>query len=533
MAVVSERHRPTFEEKTPNALKADRVRHRVTFNPNKASPEEILRVAVPKLEEGVVLVPGSLDLVFNLTVSGEPNNFLVNNVTQALVSRMVVKFAGETLQDTNAYDVYKLFEDLFLPVEKRSNMFLEGIQSEDLCKIRSNAGDKKKSGVDVEKKLAEVYGSKYRIPLDHEILIDHGVFYPRALADELVFEIKLNSPNVVVRGTDPSKLGYELTDIQLEYEAIYHKELAREVESTYINGETFFYEYVHNYKTITVKKASDTIIKKSINVPKRSLKGLLLLFSEPHAAGARDTESFFNPDITNVKISVNGIPNKVYSQGVEGRDMWEEVLSESELKELANNSELASVMEMLEAEPGSAAETSGGFAPMPIGHVIQQGPDIPAMREQLAILVSTGKAKEAIGVQLTYEQAREAQKKAAVEAAAIIAKEKEKKSASAKRNVTPPVAPALTEAPPESSGLSTNQWISLLGIGVTIVTTYAKREDIKALFNGKSVKGDDSQVTPESGRVENTVRKASALPSAISLLLSKIPQPKRGIRSMD
>lgn len=326
MAVVSERHRPTFEEKTPNALKADRVRHRVTFNPNKASPEEILRVAVPKLEEGVVLVPGSLALVFNLTVSGEPNNFLVNNVTRALVSRMVVKFAGETLQDTNAYDVYKLFEDLFLPVEKRSNMFLEGIQSEDLCKIRSNAGDKKKSGVDAEKKLAEVYGSKYRIPLDHEILRDHGVFYPRALADELVFEIKLNSPNVVVRGTDSSKLGYELTDIQLEYEAIYHKELAREVESTYINGKSFFYEHVHNYKTITVKKATDTIINESINVPKRSLKGLLLLFPEPHAAGARDTESFFNPDITNVKISVNGVPNKVYSQGVEGRDMWEEVL---------------------------------------------------------------------------------------------------------------------------------------------------------------------------------------------------------------
>ena len=148
---VTERHLPTFEEKTPKALKADRVRHRVTFNPRKASPEEILRVAVPKLEEGVVLVPGSLALVFNLTVSGHANNFLVNNVTRALVSRMMVKFAGETLQDTNAYDVYKLFEDLFLPVEKRSNMFLEGIQFEDLCKIRSNAGDKKTSGVDVEK----------------------------------------------------------------------------------------------------------------------------------------------------------------------------------------------------------------------------------------------------------------------------------------------------------------------------------------------------------------------------------------------
>ena len=57
MATVSERFRLTFEEKTSNALKADRVRHRAAFNPNKASPGETLYVAVPKLEEGVVLVP--------------------------------------------------------------------------------------------------------------------------------------------------------------------------------------------------------------------------------------------------------------------------------------------------------------------------------------------------------------------------------------------------------------------------------------------------------------------------------------------
>ena len=34
------------------------------------------------------------------------------------------------------------------------------------------------------------------------------------------------------------------------------------------------------------------------------------------------------------------------------------------------------------------------------------GPDIPALREQLAVLVSTGKSKEAIGVLLTCEQVK-------------------------------------------------------------------------------------------------------------------------------
>ena len=54
--------------------------------------------------------------------------------------------------------------------------------------------------------------------------------------------------------------------------------------------------------------------------------------------------------------------------------------------------EMAEVMSLLEAEPAAAL-------PAP-------GPDILALREQLAILVSTGKCEEAIGVNLTHEQVR-------------------------------------------------------------------------------------------------------------------------------
>ena len=69
-----------------------------------------------------------------------------------------IKFGGTILEETVDYDVYKTFSDLFLPGEKRDNMVPEGIQSKDLSKIRSGAGDAKTSGVDAEKKLNEVYG---------------------------------------------------------------------------------------------------------------------------------------------------------------------------------------------------------------------------------------------------------------------------------------------------------------------------------------------------------------------------------------
>ena len=57
-----------------------------------------------------------------------------------------------------------------------------------------------------------------------------------------------------------------------------------------------------------------------------------------------------------------------------------------------NDAVMAEVMNLLEAEPAAALPAAG--------------PDIPALREQLAILVSTGKCKDAIGVNLTHEQVR-------------------------------------------------------------------------------------------------------------------------------
>ena len=62
-----------------------------------------------------------------------------------------------------------------------------------------------------------------------------------------------------------------------------------------------------------------------VNTPKSSLEALLLLFVEPYTAGARDSEKFIFPDLTKVSVTVNGAPNKLYSDGIEGKDMWEEV----------------------------------------------------------------------------------------------------------------------------------------------------------------------------------------------------------------
>ena len=69
-------------------------------------------------------------------------------------------------------------------------------------------------------------------------------------------------------------------------------------------------------------------------------------------------------------------------------------------EEAAFNNE---VMQLLEAEPTESTQSTSAN---PLGSLTNDDDNIPAQREKLAILVSTGKSKEAIGVQLTHEQVK-------------------------------------------------------------------------------------------------------------------------------
>ena len=255
---VSDDLSPRRSTKTLRAMKAPYSVKRITFNPSEANPGESLHVRVPKLNKNEVLVPGSLALRFDIDLSGgHANNYLVQNVSRALVSKQVVNFGGTTLNDIVDYDIYKIFTDLFLPEEMRGNMVSEGIQSKILSQIRSGAGDKPTTGVDAKNKLEKVYGKKYRINLDHQILTDHGVFYPQALYTDLLFELVPAPADQVVKGSDAAKLKYKLTNIQLEYEMIRSKELADEATSAYESGKEFLYDNVIRSSVVRVDTSTE------------------------------------------------------------------------------------------------------------------------------------------------------------------------------------------------------------------------------------------------------------------------------------
>ena len=77
-------------------------------------------------------------------------------------------------------------------------------------------------------------------------------------------------------------------------------------------------------KTVTFDRGTAADLNLLVNPQRRSLKGILLLFIVPYTAGARDSENYFNPDITNVEVTINGLPNRVYNNGIKGHDVWRE-----------------------------------------------------------------------------------------------------------------------------------------------------------------------------------------------------------------
>ena len=81
----------------------------------------------------------------------------------------------------------------------------------------------------------------------------------------------------VVKGSDPLKLKYKLSNIELEYEMIRNENLANEATSAYTQGKEFLYDHLSRFIIHIIDKACP-IINIKVNSLRRFMKGILLLF---------------------------------------------------------------------------------------------------------------------------------------------------------------------------------------------------------------------------------------------------------------
>ena len=147
-----------------------------------------------------------------------------------------------------------------------------------------------------------------------------------------MFEITLAKVSDIVNFSSPPTKPpmYALKNLELEYSCISSDYLAREASSAYNTGKGFYYENILLHKTFEISKADYSVINEHVNVPRRSMTGILCLFNDTITAGTRDSEKFFNPDIQSVSININGMPNKLYSKEMIVTDLFDSIMKRME-----------------------------------------------------------------------------------------------------------------------------------------------------------------------------------------------------------
>jgi hypothetical protein len=166
------------------------------------------------------------------------------------------------------------------------------------------------------------------IPLDFELLTSHAPFFQSELKDKLSYELTFNNYGKVVVSTDTSA-SYSISDIRLEFETITSSELADILRNQHKGKFTTLYDRVIRHTKLSLDK-SDTIWNISMAPQAKSMKGILVLFVDPAAAGggsnyARDTEKFYNPKIKKVSVTLDGNPNQLFASGMKSYQHFDEI----------------------------------------------------------------------------------------------------------------------------------------------------------------------------------------------------------------
>ena len=321
------------------ALKGIRQHIIKTNNPSTIGRNELLTVRFPDLKENQVIIPGTTKLTFNITLAGtDVNRTLVKDLGRNIIRKLVVKLEGNEIISIDDYDVLFSYIDSWKTATERRNAVFQGIvdadgQTENAIKHRINAGDKASNAKD--QTVASIYDNRFCIPLDFEILESSLPLYQYGLGSRLTYELTYADYSDVIKATDPDAT-YTISNISLEFDTIINASLASQIRTEYMKS-SILYDRILRARIIPLDK-SNTSFSVDINSPSKSLKGVLLIFTQERSATkfARDTEEFYNPKITKIEISVEGVPNQLFSQSMQYYHQYDEIVkhfAEGRLKE--------------------------------------------------------------------------------------------------------------------------------------------------------------------------------------------------------
>ena len=173
-----------------------------------------------------------------------------------------------------------------------------------------------------ENAIKKTFDKRFLIPLDFDFF-KHPV-YPYGLKEDFIVRLELNSSEIILCTGDTSAT-YKLSDISLEYDAIFDEPYDTTIGEIYTGTTSIPYTKVTSihYQTLSKKDTTWKIDVNNISV--RSLQGLLLLFLDKRDDFAKKNEDFYNPSIKKILTTINGMPHQLFATGLQARDIYSEL----------------------------------------------------------------------------------------------------------------------------------------------------------------------------------------------------------------
>ena len=320
MSTYGEKLNPYRKIREPRGIKGIRQSVVITNNPSTIDKNDLLLVRFPNLSNNDVIVPRTVRLAFEIEINSktDANATIYQNIGRSIIKKTTIRISGNEVLSIDDSDIYHCYVDLWKSPSELVNMVYQGIGKSNMLKRRVGAKDA--SGDKEDEAIAKAYKNRFCIPLDFELLETHMPFYQAGLGDRLEYELTFNDYNKVIKSSDASA-SYTIKNICLEFDMVSDTELVRQIRQQYDGKMTIFYDRVLRHRKILGNK-SDTLWNINLNVPARSMKGILMLFEDPDRTG---TEIYYNPNIEKVEITIEGVPNQLYSQGMRAYQQWDEI----------------------------------------------------------------------------------------------------------------------------------------------------------------------------------------------------------------
>ena len=320
MSAYGNKFNPYRKLREPRGVKGIRQSVVITNNPSTIDQNQQLLVRFPNLSNNDVIVPGTVRLAFEIELvsSKDADKTIYQNIGRAIIKKTTIRISGNEVMSIDDSDIYHGYVDLWKSQSERVNMAYQGIGKANMLNHRVGARNATADAGD--EAIADAYKNRFCIPLDFELLESHMPFYQAGLGDRLEYELTFNDYNKVINSSDVDA-SYTIKNICLEFDTVSDTELARQIGQQTNGKMAILYDRILRHRKIT-KNKSDTLWNINLNVPARSMKGILMLFEDPERT---NTEDFYNPKITKVEMTIEGVPNQLYSQGMKAYQQWDEI----------------------------------------------------------------------------------------------------------------------------------------------------------------------------------------------------------------